>query len=1143
MAWRTVAFDPSTITDGDTSDGILVIDGLRFKVTAPGAWSFGVANGRLTFSEDPAYGDQEFKIEVTAVNGNLIKALSADVRYDGTPAVQDVYPASLGISNSIAGTTIGDSDFSPNRFENGEQWTHVDWDPAYPFTTSPIVIYDYKIKPEFTNPTSSFWIDNLVVDTDTPPPDAVAPTVSSITRTGAEAANGSSVSYTVQFSESVIGVDASDFLLTATGTADGVISSVSGSGTTYTVTVSNLTGYGTLRLDLRSTGTGIRDVASNPIGSGYSAGEQYSLANDAPVLVPRAPTLNPLTDTDVNWVGQAVSSLLGSSVSDVDANALRGIAVTSLASGNGTWQYSTDGGASWDNIGDVSVGSALLLRPADRVRFVPDGINGTVASFSYRAWDQTGATSGQHGTKVDATMAGGSTPFSAATDTATITVTAVNDAPVASTSGGATPFADGNNSASAPVVVDAGLALSDSDSATLASATVSIVGNFVSGQDSLAFVNNNAASFGNIVGSYNSSTGVLTLTSAGATATVSQWQAALRSVTYLNTSETPTDGTRVVSFTADDGEASSNSTTKNVIVTSTNDAPVHHVPAAQAMAQDASLIFSGSNGNGITISDSDVGSGTLDVTLTAAQGLLTLGGTTGLTFLAGDGAADATMRFQGSLTDINNALAGMIFTPHAGYYGPASIQIDTSDLGSSGSGGAQSDSDIVAIQVGSLEPKITAVNVTNLDGRYKAGDTLFVTVSFDQAVTVNTGPGTPTLLLETGAVDRQATYVSGSGSAILTFAYTVQEGDVSADLDYHSTAALVLNGATIRNAAQDDAILTLPVPGGAGSIAGRHAIVIENAAPPSNPGPVVTPNVGGGVDITLTDPSQLTAALGTTGIDQAIYGGSGTVILPDNIENVTLTGGNAHAQGNALGNAMRGSAGDNVLETMAGNDWVHGGNGRDTVDGGTGRDYIFGGTGNDWVRGGSGNDTLYGYKDDDRVSGGSGNDLMSGSAGSDTVSGGSGHDTVNGGSGHDSVHGDAGRDTVTGGIGNDTVNGGAGSDTLYGNAGRDVFVFDTRLGRDNVDTIKDFNVANDSLWLDDAIFTRLGTGTRVEPSALKSGFFVVGSRARDADDYVIYDRATGVLSYDADGSGAKAAVVFARLKKDLALSHTDFFVM
>ncbi len=1401
MAYRTIAFEGAEITDSNATDGVVVVGDLRFTVTAEGNWTLNFSNGRLNFAEDMNFAGSQFKIEITSVTGGPLQYNDFIINYQSNPLVVDGWAPYLNFS----GLTISDTDLTGNYTHNGE-FSYKHQISGFPMPGSGVVtklvITDHPANGSTQNPYSSFWIDNLVVDTDFPPPDTIAPTVTSITRTGAESANGSSVSYTVTFSESVTGVDASDFTLTTTGSASGTITGISGSGTTYTVTVTGLAGYGTLRLDLKNSGTGIRDLASNPIGSGYSSGEQYSLVNDAPVLVPWAPTLNPLTDTDVNWVGQAVSSLLGTSVSDVDYDAVKGIAVTGLASGNGTWQYSTNGGASWDNIGNVSDGSALLLRAADRVRFVPDGVNGTTASLTYRAWDQTGATAGQHGTKVDATATGGSTPFSTGTDTASITVTAVNDAPVVSTSGGASTFTEADNSASPLVAVDAGLTLSDSDNATLASATVSIVGNFMSDQDLLSFVNNDPAGFGNITASYNAGTGVLTLISAGASATVAQWQAALRSVTYGNTSDMPSTAARVISFTVHDGMSDSNPVTKNVnvsstndapkvtapsnltltedaaaaltgisfsdadagssnvtvtfavasgmlsatsgsgvtvggtasaltltgslaninafidanrltftpasnmagsltlnvtitdggntgsggaktaaaaiilniapvndapvitapvsiavnedeptaltgisfadvdaagglvtvslllgsgtltaeaggnvavsgsgsgtlilsgtiadinaflasgqvvyrtdpdatsnvvlnvriddngntgsggnqqdvasvtlVVTAVNDAPVHDVPGPQTMEQDASLVFSSANGNLITVSDPDAGSGTLRVTLTAAQGLLSLASTTGLAFAVGSGTADPTMTFEGSLASINAALNGMIFTPLAGYYGPASIRIDTSDLGSSGAGGVQSDSDTIAIVVDSLEPKVTDVHVTNPDGRYKAGDTLFVTVGFDQAVTVNTGSGTPTLLLETGDVDRRAAYVSGSGTRTLTFAYTVQEGDASADLDYHSTAALVLNGATIRNMANDDAILTLPMPGGAGSIAGQHAIVIENVLPPSEPpppasGPVVTPNADGGVDIVITDPSQLTGTLGTSGVDQVVYSGSGLVILPDTIENLTLTGGNAHAQGNGLDNALRGSAGDNALWGADGNDWVHGGGGNDTVDGGSGRDYIFGGTGDDLIQGGAGNDTLYGYKDDDRLFGGSGHDLMSGSAGNDTVRGGSGNDTVNGGSGHDRVFGDSGRDIVYGGKGNDTIHGGTGNDTLFGHAGRDVFVFDTKLNRrGNVDTIKDFNVASDSIWLDNAIFTRLGTGTMTKPGALESGFFVVGSRALDADDYLIYDRNTGVLSYDADGSGAKAAVAFARLKKGLALTHKDFFVV
>ncbi|MCE6983187.1 hypothetical protein EI534_38755, partial [Pseudomonas frederiksbergensis] len=90
-----------------------------------------------------------------------------------------------------------------------------------------------------------------------------------------------------------------------------------------------------------------------------------------------------------------------------------------------------------------------------------------------------------------------------------------------------------------------------------------------------------------------------------------------------------------------------------------------------------------------------------------------------------------------------------------------------------------------------------------------------VTVSFDQTVVVDTSGGAPSLLLETGLVDRLASYVSGSGSTTLTFSYVVQAGDLSSDLDYTSTSALSLNGATIKSVHSDDAVLTLPTVGGA----------------------------------------------------------------------------------------------------------------------------------------------------------------------------------------------------------------------------------------------------------------------------------------------------------------------------------------
>src|SRR5204862_425335 len=100
-----------------------------------------------------------------------------------------------------------------------------------------------------------------------------------------------------------------------------------------------------------------------------------------------------------------------------------------LVSSTGTWQYSTDSGTTWTAVGAVSSSSALLLRSSDSLRFVPDGQNGTTGSVTFSAWDQT---SGAAGSKVDVSTSGGTTAFSTASATATITVTDVNDAPVLS---------------------------------------------------------------------------------------------------------------------------------------------------------------------------------------------------------------------------------------------------------------------------------------------------------------------------------------------------------------------------------------------------------------------------------------------------------------------------------------------------------------------------------------------------------------------------------------------------------------------------------------------------------------------------------------------------------------------------------------
>ncbi|MBR7522572.1 DUF4347 domain-containing protein [Pseudomonas juntendi] len=821
------------------------------------------------------------------------------------------------------------------------------------------------------------------------------------------------------------------------------------------------------------------DTTSNGGASAFSTGTAQATlvvtsVNDAPVLTSVNPTLTGLTDTATSNTGDPVSSLLGG-VTDVDNGALQGIAVTGMTSTYGRWQYSTNAGASWNDIGSASDTAALLLRPVDRVRFVPDGVHGETATIAYRAWDQTEAQ-GLQGLHTNISSLGGSGAFSSATDTASVLVTAVNDAPVLTGSGGTVNWTEGNNVTSTPVAIDSGIVITDPDGPGISSATVSLGGNYILGEDTLGFTAN-PATMGDITGSFDAMTGVLTLTSAGA-ATQAQFQEALRSVTYSNSSDTPTLSTRTALITVNDGGLDSNVVTRSItltavndaplisapsnvtvtedsaspitgiilndvdsssgtltltvasgalsatsgsgvtvagsgsaltlsgslaainnfiaagslkyttalnantsvtlglsvdtasvgtdtrsltldvapvndsptisgpvsinvtedvpkslagvtfgdvdagtgsvrvvfsvasgngtftatsssgvtvsangsnaitlegtvadintlvsngrltflgapnatgvktmsisindngntgsggalqvnanialVIAAVNDAPVNNLPVAQTVQQDGALVFNNANGNLISITDVDIGGNVMQLALTASNGLMTLGSLAGLTFSLGDGASDSAMTFSGTLAAINTALNGLTFTPQPGFNGVGSITFESNDQGYSGSGGIKSDVDTLSITIAPANPAVTSVAAGFGDGTYKVGDQIDILVNFDSAVVVDQSGGSPTLLLETGAIDRQAAYIGGSGSNQLVFRYTVQAGDVSADLDYASTAALALNGSTLQGTSGHVAILTLPAVGGADSLAGQQAIIVDGVAP------------------------------------------------------------------------------------------------------------------------------------------------------------------------------------------------------------------------------------------------------------------------------------------------------------------------
>ena len=137
------------------------------------------------------------------------------------------------------------------------------------------------------------------------------------------------------------------------------------------------------------------------------------------------------------------------------------------------------------------------------------------------------------------------------------------------------------------------------------------------------------------------------------------------------------------------------------------------------------------------------------------------------------------------------------------------------------------------------------------------------------------------------------------------------------------------------------------------------------------------------------------------------------------------------------------------------------------------------------------------------------------------------------------VTGNAGANIINGGASNDVLAGMSGRDKVTGGAGSDLFVFNTALNAaTNVDTVTDFSVAYDTFRLENAVFTTLTALGRLAADA-----FHIGAAAADAEDRIIYNQATGALSYDANGTGAGGLVKFAQLTAGLGLTNADFVIV
>jgi Ca2+-binding RTX toxin-like protein len=343
-------------------------------------------------------------------------------------------------------------------------------------------------------------------------------------------------------------------------------------------------------------------------------------------------------------------------------------------------------------------------------------------------------------------------------------------------------------------------------------------------------------------------------------------------------------------------------------------------------------------------------------------------------------------------------------------------------------------------------------------------------------------------------------------------------------------------------------------------------------------------NGGAGFDSALyTDATAAVQVNLATGI---VTGGSGSDVLTS-IERVV---------GSRFGDVLTGSSADEFFSGGLGDDTIDGGGGTmDTIEYGTATGAVDVNLATGKSSGAAGVDTIahiesvIGSAFNDKLTGDAGMNMLIGGYGDDVLNGGAGMDILVGGDGNDAYYVDdqfdmitelgtgvanGGIDTVyasisyvlnanvenlrlnsttsingtgntlnnaiVGNAGANVLNGLTGNDTLTGGAGKDIFLFNTALAK-NIDTITDFSAVDDTIRLENAIFTKLTTAN----ATLAAANFVANTdgKAVDSNDYIVYDSDSGALFYDADGNGAGAAVQFATLTGHPAITAADFYVV
>ena len=988
--------------------------------------------------------------------------------------------------------------------------------------------------------------------------DFAPPTVVSMTRIGTSRTNSNSVGWTLVLSESVTGVDVTDFILTPTGVAGASITSVIGDGTTYTIMANSGSGDGTLGIKLIDNDS-ISDAAGNVLkgagttgaNNGSFIGQTYTLDKTLPNTVSfvRQAPVGSLTNadslvfrvrfseamSDVDAADFVVNGSTTGSVTNVSpVSGANGKQFDVTVSGGDLASFSGSVGLNFStsaNIADLAGNVVAKTEPTIDEAYVLDNVVPVVASFDRVAEARNNLNSVSWTVVLSESVTGvDPTDFS-------LVATGVTGATITSVTGSGATYVVTANSGLGDGTL--GIKLVDDDSIHDA------VGNSLGGQGLTGA--NNGGFLGKVY-----------------TFDKTRPNALSFAIQTPTTNRTNAD---TLIFRTKFSETVSNVDRSDFVINGTTTATVTNVvEVSGSSGKQFDVTVSGgnlANFNGV------VGlnlSGSPSINDAVGNLLMTSEPVVDDSYLLDNVAPTATSFVRLTPTETPTAANTFVFRAT---FSRAVVNLDSTDFVVTGGSTATvaSVTTVIGSRATQFDITVAGGNVASFNGQIGLNLSSLQNIS-DQVG--NPLPNAEPTIDEsfTRLMLRDVTFTA-TGNAVL-------KADVVSGLlrvTINNVVDTQLNGVDLA------LVRSLTINGGTGNdsinltglLSGSYSRLMSVSL---NGGDGNDTIIGSSFNEIISGGKGNDSLNGGVGTDRLVEAASASFVLTNgkltgngtdtlaNFEEASLTGGVGADSLNAsafTGNVtLLGGEGNDTLLGGSGNDSLDGGQNNDVLTGNGGNDFLVGGAGGDMVisaggtnyvatnisligngtdvldhvevlslttantssridvsafvgtaantlTGGNGDDTIIGSRGRDSITGGAGNDNLKGDDGNDTLMAGAGNDLVDGGAGNDSITGLAGADTLSGGTGDDSIDGGVGNDAILGQDGNDLLVGgdgnDTIIGGIGNDTLK--GGKNDDLLIggfgDDSIDGEAGNDKAVGGQG-KSGAPRNGNSQKDAGD-------------------------------------------